>query len=139
MSRRLLIAFLGFIVVVLPGFLWWWINLKKRQKLYYTLLSNSKDKRRLWHILKSNNYEIVAFDKVIGFSILIDGNIKDFRLMLDFIVKKNGRLYGAISRNGRISENIKVFYTFLYIENLDGLIFFIPDKRSISVWEIGEK
>ncbi len=137
MSFRLILALLGFLIVVGGPSLWLYYNIIKRKKLLYTLINQPKGKRYFWYRLRREGYSVISSNiiKEIGYS--FNGQRKNISLRADFFISKKSRKYvGLYSPVFNEREYLKQLIVYAFTFNTNGVIFYDENERKISVWNL---
>lgn len=135
MSNRFWLAFAGFLFLVGIGGIWLFINVIKRKRMVKNLLSLPKERRFFWFKLRNAGYQVINYSIPADFSILKDEDTLGYTLKLDFLVKKHNKKYGCLfSSTDDDKELLKLFFTYMAVYKLDGVIFYFEEFRGFSVW-----
>ncbi len=136
MSSRLLLSLAGFILIVGGGALWLGIQWLKRKKLKENLLSLPKERRFFWYQLKEAGYEILAREQEKQASLYINGEKRKIGLKLEFMARIQRRTYACVFSGGLPeSELLKLFYVYIFVFRVQGVIFFDEETKSLQIWE----
>ena len=136
MEKRFLLAVLGLTVFVGSGTFWLLYQIYLRKKLIRNLLSLPKGRRFFWYKLKNSGYSVIKYDVIKDFRIKIDQHLKKYTLKADFFLKKNSRKYiGVFSDDFSEKELVKLYYVYLTVFKVSGVIFYDEMNRSFNVFE----
>jgi len=136
MSNKVIIVIINFIIILSTGSAWLIYNIDKRKKLYKKLMALPKNQRYFWYLLRKNNFKVINFDTFTTLKIKINNNLKSYSIKADFIAKKNGKKYACLFfYHPEEKEYIKLFYSFLYGFNINGVVFYNRFNKSFSIWE----
>lgn len=136
MSHRFLLAFAAFILIVGAGALWLVVKVSKRKKLTKDLLSLPRERRFFWYKLRDEGFQIIDYDRPADFSIVRDGDRTEYSLKLDFLAKRDGKVFACLfSRTRDDKELLKLFFSYSAVFKVDAVIFCYELERSYSIWE----
>jgi len=128
---------LGFVLVVGCGGLWLFVNTVNRKRLLRSLLSLPEKRRFFWYKLRKDGFEVVDYDKTGNFSVFAGDDERQFSLKVDFIAKRNRKRYACLfSDIFDEKELLKIFFVYLSVFNVDGVIFYDEERRGFTVWQL---
>jgi hypothetical protein len=134
MNLRFIGIFIVFIIVVGVPSIWLYVNIIKRKMLLYKLLKLPKDKRFFWYRLRQQGFQVIAHNYVKECELLINGKEKNLSLKADFIVKKKARKFvGIYAPIFDEKEYLKLLFTYSYVFNSNGVIFYNGRDKNISI------
>ncbi len=141
MSKRFVIALVGLIVVVGPLFVYMLYHRYKNIRLVQNLLSLPKERRFFWYLLRKNGFRVLGVDVMKTFSLEVDGQVRQYKLKLDFLLVQNRNRYGGVFGSNRPTSDgderdlMKIFFIFCHLYQLDGIVFYQEDSRSYELWK----
>ncbi|MCX7821513.1 MAG: hypothetical protein N2258_07565 [Brevinematales bacterium] len=131
-----LLGFMGLVLVVGSGSLWFFFNFYKRRQFVRDLLSLPKERRFFWYKLKKSGYKVEEANKIKKFTFYLNEEEETSLLKLDFLARKDGKKWGGIFvpdiKDNR--ELIKLYFVYSKVFKLTGLIFYNEyDKSFVKV------
>jgi hypothetical protein len=136
MSNRLLLSLAGFVFIVGGGALWLGLQWIKRKKLKDNLLALPKERRFFWYQLKEAGYEVLARDQEKQASLYINGEKRKIGLKLEFMAHIDRRKYACVFSGGKPeSELLTLFYVYISVFQIQGVIFFDEETKTLQIWE----
>lgn len=137
MSFRLILALLGFLIVVGGPSIWLYYNIVNRKNLLASLLSQPKEKRFFWYRLRTSGFSVRASNRVKEIDYTSNGQYKNVSLKADFLISKKSRRYvGLFAPVYDEKEYLKHLLAYTSVFNTNGVIFYNEKERNISVWEL---
>ena len=138
MSGRFLLALGGFILVVGSGSFWLLYNIQKKKRFLQNLLSLPKERRFFWYLLRKDGYDVQETDLHRSFRFFREEVELSYSLSADFIAVRNHKRYAGIAiPEPEEKEFIKLFFVYSTIFRANGVIFYDPVLRLLTVWERG--
>lgn len=136
MTSRYLFAWLGLFFFVGGGGLWLWAQFTKRKKLTRNLLSQPKERRFFWYLLRKQGFRVLRFDVEFESPLSIDGSRRDFSLRADFIAVRGGKRFVCVhARPMEDRELIPLFAVYKEVFHVSGVVFYFCESRRMTVWE----
>ena len=129
---RFFYGFMGLVLFVGGGGLWFYFNLMKRKRLLKNLLSLPKERRFFWYKLRKDGYEVKDINITKKVKICFNEEEEVSILKLDFLIRRNNKLYGGLFVPEIIEkkEMMKLFFVYCSVFKLKGLLFYNDVERS---------
>ncbi len=137
MNFRLLLALLGFMIVVGGPSLWLYLNIVKKKRLLYSLLNQPKKKRFFWYRLRTQGYNVISQNELKELDYTINGQSKSISLKADFLVVKKSKKYvGLFTPVFEEKEYLKQLIAYSFVFRANGVIFYDEIEKKILVLEL---